>query len=94
MIRLFKHSPLQIIPRRRHRVVLPPVEERLKAVLTASVELGLGTDLKESLLTALRAAIKTTGASCGYIMLVEEQDSKKWLRAEVAFSADGPIDFP
>lgn len=94
MIRLFKHSPLQIVPKRRHKVVLPPVEDRLRAVLTASIELGLGTDLKEGLLTALRAAIKTTGASCGYIMLVEEQDAKKWLRAEVAFSADGPIDFP
>jgi putative nucleotidyltransferase with HDIG domain len=94
MIRLFKYSPLQIMPKRRRKVVLPPVEERLKAVLTASIDLGLGTDLKDSLLTALRAAIKTTGASCGYVMLVEEADDKKWLRAEVAFSADGPIDFP
>lgn len=94
MIRLFKHSPLQIAPKKRRKVVLPPVEDRLKAVLTASVELGLGTDLKDSLLTALRAAIKTTGASCGYVMLAEETDGKKWLRAEVAYSADGPIDFP
>lgn len=94
MIRLFKYSPLQIMPKKRRKVVLPPVEERLKSVLTASIELGLGTDLKDSLLTALRAAIKTTGASCGYIMLVEETESKKWLRAEVAFSADGPIEFP
>lgn len=94
MIRLFKHSPLQIAPKKRRKVVLPPVEDRLKAVLTASVELGLGTDLKDSLLTALRAAIKTTGASCGYVMLAEEVEGKKWLRAEVAYSADGPIDFP
>ncbi|MFI5385435.1 MAG: GAF and HD-GYP domain-containing protein [Fimbriimonadales bacterium] len=94
MIRLFKYSPLQIVPKKRRRVVLPPAEERLKSVLTASIELGLGTDLRESLLTTLRAAIKTTGASCGYVMLVEEEDGKKWLRAEVAFSADGPIDFP
>ncbi len=94
MIRLFKHSPLQITPKKRRKVVLPPPEDRLKAVLTASIELGLGTDLKDSLLTSLRAVIKTTGASCGYVMLVEEADEKKWLRAEVAFSADGPIDFP
>lgn len=73
---------------------MPPAEERLKAVLAASIELGLGTNLKDSLLTALRAVIKTTGASCGYVMLVDQEGEKKWLRAEVAFSADGPIDFP
>ncbi len=94
MIRLFKHSPLQIAPSKRRKVVLPSAEDRLKAVLTSSSELGLGSDLKDGLLTALKAAIKTTGASCGYVMLVDEVQGKKFLRAEVAYSADGPIEFP
>lgn len=94
MIRFFKYSPLQIAPKRKRKVVLPPAEDRLRAILTASIDLGLGVDLKDSLLTALRAAIQTTGASCGYVMLVEEEGEKRWLRAEVAYSADGPIDFP
>jgi putative nucleotidyltransferase with HDIG domain len=94
MIRLFKRSPLQIATKKRRKVGLPPLEERLKTVLTASVELGLGTDLKDSLLAALQGAITSTGASCGYIMLVVENQNKKHLRAEVAFSVDGPIDFP
>src|SRR5690348_3312455 len=94
MIRFFKRAPLQAGLGKRRRVVMPSFEERLKSVLNTSVELGLGTDLKDSLLTAIQSAVKSTGASCGYIMLVEEAGAERCLRAEVAFSVDGPIDFP
>jgi hypothetical protein len=90
MMRLLKGATQKT----RRKVTLPPAEERLKAVLGAAIDLGTGADLRAGLQATLKAAVITTGACCGYVMLVDEVEGEKKLRTEAAYGAQGEIEFP
>ncbi|MCH8274199.1 MAG: HD domain-containing protein [Armatimonadetes bacterium] len=68
-------------------------DQRLGTVFECGRALASTSDLRETMLHTLRSAVAETGASCGYILLREE-DSEDWLRTEVAFAGDGEFEFP
>lgn len=73
--------------------VLAGQEQRLGTVLQCGTELSESCDLKATILHNLKAAVRETGASCGFVMLVNESN-KNELITEVAYSHDGEFDFP
>lgn len=93
-MRLIRRSPLRLPTGKRRKAATPSAEERLCAVLASAADLSMGSDLNEGMLSTLRAAIRTTGATCGYIMLITGEGESKGLQAEVAYCAEGAIEFP
>lgn len=68
-------------------------DHRLAALLECGSELAASYDLKSTILNTLKAAVTETQASCGYVMLFND-DSHKTLTTEVAYSTDGEFEFP
>ncbi len=68
-------------------------DQRLATVLQCGGALAASTDLKATIFHTLKAAVIDTGATCGYVMLVGEDD-KTMLWAESAYGVDGEFSFP
>lgn len=68
-------------------------DRRLSAVLAVGGALGDIADLRQMMLQTLKVAVNETRATCGYIMLMDD-DEKVELVTEVAYAQDGEFDFP
>lgn len=68
-------------------------DRRLSTVLAVGGALGDIAELRQMMLETLKAAVKETRATCGYIMLLDEDD-KVELVTEVAYAEDGEFEFP
>lgn len=68
-------------------------DRRLAAVLDCGAALASNRDLSATILHTLQSAVEETGASCGYVMLVEDEEPDS-LRAEAAYSPEGVFEFP
>jgi putative nucleotidyltransferase with HDIG domain len=73
--------------------VLSSKDKRLSAVLECGSELAASCDLKATILHTLKSAVQETGATCGYVMLID-QEQRESLLTEVAYGADGDFSFP
>jgi putative nucleotidyltransferase with HDIG domain len=76
-------------------------ERRLGAVLQCASALASSRNLEETLLLVLKSAVVQTGASCGYLMLTEEDgngtpspEAGRWLNTEAVYSMEGSVEFP
>jgi putative nucleotidyltransferase with HDIG domain len=68
-------------------------DRRLTAVLAVGGGLSDIPDLRQMMLHTLKAAVDETRATCGYIMLLSEDDRTE-LITEVAYAQDGEFEFP
>lgn len=68
-------------------------DRRLTAVLAVGGSLGDIADLRQMMLQTLKTAVHETRATCGYIMLMDDDD-KVELVTEVAYAQDGEFEFP
>lgn len=68
-------------------------DRRLSAVLAVGGALGDIADLRLMMLQTLKTAVHETRATCGYIMLMAD-DEKVELITEVAYAQDGEFEFP
>jgi putative nucleotidyltransferase with HDIG domain len=68
-------------------------DRRLTSVLAVGGSLGDIADLRQMMLQTLKTAVQETRATCGYIMLMDDDD-KVELVTEVAYAQDGEFDFP
>jgi putative nucleotidyltransferase with HDIG domain len=73
--------------------VLSKHDRRLKAVLECSTALADSSDLRSMILQTLKSSVQELGATCGYVMLADEED-KTVLLTEAAYSIDGSFEFP
>ncbi len=76
-------------------------DRRLNAVLQCASALASSKNLEETFLLVLKSAVVQTGASCGYLMLTEENgngspssQSERWLNTEAVYSTEGAVEFP
>lgn len=69
-------------------------DRRLSSVLDCGAALAASRDLRATLLHTLKSAVHETGATCGYVMLLDEAASPPRLVTEVAYSVDGKFSFP
>ncbi|GIV02483.1 MAG: HD domain-containing protein [Armatimonadetes bacterium] len=77
---------------RARDAVLARRERRLSVVLECGATLASNRNLQSSMLTVLKAIVHETGATCGYVMQLDE--GSQTLRTEVAYSAEGEFPFP
>ena len=68
-------------------------DRRLGAVLDCGSALASNRDLAATILHTLQSAVHETGASCGYVMLVEDEE-EHWMRTEAAYGVQGSFNFP
>jgi putative nucleotidyltransferase with HDIG domain len=68
-------------------------DKRLASVLECGTALAGNPDLRSTILHTLKAAIIETKASCGYVMLIDDE-ARDQLLTEVAYHAEGSFDFP
>lgn len=68
-------------------------DRRLSAVLAVGGALGDIADLRQMMLQTLKAAVQETRATCGYIMLLDEENNVD-LITEVAYAETGEFEFP
>lgn len=68
-------------------------DRRLEAVLDCGAALASNRDLAATILHTLQSAVTETGASCGYVMLVEDEE-QSWMRTEAAYGAEASFEFP
>jgi putative nucleotidyltransferase with HDIG domain len=68
-------------------------DQRLAAVLDCGAALASNQDLTATIIHTLRSAVTETGASCGYVLLVEDEE-QDWMRTEAAFGVEGEFRFP
>lgn len=68
-------------------------DHRLGTVLDCGTALAATRDLKATIVHTLKAAVGETGASCGYVMLLDDE-GKGPLVTEAAYSVEGEFDFP
>lgn len=73
--------------------VLASRDRRLAAILECGAELGESRDLRTTLLNTLRTAVHETGATGGYVMLLDEEGGTR-LTTEAAYGPDGEFEFP
>ena len=73
--------------------VLHSRDRRLATVLQCGTAFAGSRDLKATILHALKVAVSETGATCGYVMLGDEEQRGP-LVTEAAFSVDGEFEFP
>jgi putative nucleotidyltransferase with HDIG domain len=73
--------------------MLQQKEQRLASVLECGSELAASCDLYATILHTLKSAVRETSATCGYVMLLEDQD-KQLLVTEAAYGVDGEFEFP
>ncbi len=66
---------------------------RLNSLLRCGTELSASSELSTTIMDTLKFAIQETKASCGYIMLLDDQ-RKDVLVTEAAFAVDGEFNFP
>lgn len=76
-------------------------DRRLSAVLQCASALASSRNLEETLLLVLKSAVAHTEATCGYLMLAEENggnqsslDTERWLNTEAVYSMEGAVEFP
>jgi len=68
-------------------------DHRLSTILDCGSALAASTDLRSTILHTLRSTVVEAGASCGYVMLLDE-DNPTTLRTEVAYGMEGDFEFP
>jgi len=68
-------------------------DRRLGTVLDCGAAFAASRDLKATTVHCLKGAVNETGASCGYVMLSEEE-GRGALISEAAYSLDGEFQFP
>jgi putative nucleotidyltransferase with HDIG domain len=68
-------------------------DKRLATILECGSALTSSTDLRATMLHALKAAVLETGATCGYVLLIDDE-SPTTLKTEVAYGAEGDFEFP
>ena len=73
--------------------VLASRDRRLQSVLECGTALAGSSDLKATILHTLQAAIKETGGTCGYVMLLNEENGTE-IVTEAAFGVTGDFAFP
>lgn len=73
--------------------LLDIASERLGSMLECGSELAASTDLDSTILHTLRSAVQETGASCGYVMLLDDLE-RQTLVTEAAYGKDGEFEFP
>lgn len=73
--------------------VLTRHDRRLATILDCGATLAASRDLRGTILHTLKSSVAETDATCGYVMLVDEEQTEK-LRTEVAFGAEGEFEFP
>lgn len=73
--------------------ILAARNSRLSTVLACGSALGSNSNLNQTVVQTLRSAVLETGASCGYVMLLAEDD-RDVLVTEAAYSASGSFPFP
>lgn len=76
-----------------HEEKLVSHDQRLATVLDCGAALASNRDLSSTILHTLKSAVEETGATCGYVMLVEDDDAD-WMRTEAAYGVEGHFDFP
>lgn len=69
-------------------------DRRLSSVLDCGAALAASRDLRATILHTLKSAVHETGATCGYVMLIDESGSATRLVTEVAYSVEGKFTFP
>lgn len=70
-------------------------DRRLSSVLDCGAALAASRDLRATILHTLKSAVNETGATCGYVMLIEdEENGGQRLVTEAAYSLDGSFEFP
>jgi putative nucleotidyltransferase with HDIG domain len=67
--------------------------KRLNSLLHCGTELAASAELKVTIMDTLKFAVQETKASCGYVMLLDDQ-RKEVLVTEAAFGIDGEFEFP
>lgn len=73
--------------------VLTSHDIRLQTILECGSAIAASDNLYQTLLHTLKAAVTETGATCGYILLANE-DEPDILKTEIAFSEAGEFNFP
>lgn len=73
--------------------ILSSRDRRLSSVLECGSALAANGDLSATILHTLRSAILEAKATCGYVMLLDD-NAKNQLVTEAAFSAEGEFKFP
>jgi putative nucleotidyltransferase with HDIG domain len=68
-------------------------DERLDTVLNCAAALAASTDLRSMIAHTLKACTKELDASCGYVMLISDDDPNL-LKTESAYSVEGEFEFP
>lgn len=69
-------------------------DERLASVLSCGSALAEHGDLRQMMMHTLKIAVGETKGTCGYVMLLNDDDEAPVLHPEVAHSLDGEFDFP
>ena len=69
-------------------------DRRLSSVLNCGSALAASRDLRATILHTLKSAVLETGATCGYVMLIDEESHGTLLRTDAAYSVDGSFEFP
>jgi putative nucleotidyltransferase with HDIG domain len=73
--------------------MLDTAARRLNSLLQCGTELAASSKLSSTIMDTLKFAVQETNASCGYVMLLDDQ-RKDTLITETAFGLDGEFDFP
>lgn len=69
-------------------------DRRLSSVLDCGSALAASRDLQATILHTLKSAVLETGATCGYVMLVDDDSNGTVLKTDSAYSVDGNFEFP
>lgn len=72
---------------------LDTAARRLNSLLQCGTELAASAELSTTIMDTLKFAVEETRASCGYVMLLDDQ-RKEVLVTEAAFGVDGEFNFP